>query len=213
VSVNVEVVKRIILSVIILFLVSVLFLLDSTERELVTPTLPSTPDIKATAPSTLPSAPDPIRIPTPESIPPAEGDWIVAGQCSVKDRTIILNGNLIVNSGANLVLSNVELIMNCTYDGEYGISVNPGGSISIQDSNITSTNPLQRWHIEVYLDRHDFYGPTGVSEIESPRFSFIVNHAANFVMKDSQLHGCGWGVAGVSPMLNSVKIQVSGYIV
>jgi parallel beta-helix repeat protein len=162
-----------------------------TETPASTETSTST-DEPTPVPTPMPT-PTPSPSPAPITEPPATGDWIITGQQSIEDRTIVLNGDLIVKDGGSLTLKRVKLIVNCSYDGEYGIWVEPGGSIFIHDSNITSPNPQQRWHIEAGSESSQFsYEPTGVSEEESPRFTFIVDHAA-FELKNSELHGCGWG--------------------
>lgn len=99
---------------------------------------------------------------------PSQGDWIVTGVEVVENENIVLGGNLMVKGGGSLTLRNTTLKMNVQYDGQYGISVEPGASIFIYDSIITPPNP-----------------PT-------LRFTFRVQEAT-FLMEDSELHGCGWG--------------------
>lgn len=60
---------------------------------------------------------------------PLEGDWIVTGVEVVENRTILLNGNLTVEAGGSLTLRNVTLKMNVEQNGQYGISVEEGGSL------------------------------------------------------------------------------------
>lgn len=95
------------------------------------------------------------------------GDWVVRGQEVVRDAGVLLTGNLIVKGGAGLTLHNATLAISCRYNGEYGISVEPGGALTIHRSIITSA-PGQH------------------------RFYFTVRGDA-FAMTSSELHGCGWG--------------------
>ena len=97
---------------------------------------------------------------------PSQGNWVVTGQEVVENRTIALNGNLTIEDGGSLTLRNVTLIVNSQYNGQYGISVEKGGSMFIHDSNITA------------------------SDLKN-RFTFVVQ-GDNFEMTNSGLHGVGW---------------------
>ena len=55
--------------------------------------------------------------------PPDIGDWIIADETTIKNETIILNGNSILK-------------MNCTSDGEYKIQVNNSGKMNILWSTV-----------------------------------------------------------------------------
>jgi len=98
------------------------------------------------------------------------GKWIVTQEQTIENEAIILNGDLTVKDGGSLTLTNVTLKLNCDYDGQYRITVETGGSMFINRSNITA------------------------ADLEH-RFAFIVRGDA-FVMRDSELHGCGWGREG-----------------
>jgi parallel beta-helix repeat protein len=99
--------------------------------------------------------------------PPATGDWIVGDDTSIQDQSIVLDGNLVVQSGGSLTLEGVTLEMDATFDGEFGITVEPGGSLYINQSIVRSQDPL-----------HAFF--------------FTVN-GASFELRNSELHNCGWG--------------------
>jgi len=78
----------------------------------------------------------------------------------------VLNGNLIVEDGGNLTFRKVILKMNCTYNGQYNITVKPGGSFYVlEGSVITSANPDKRYAFTVW---------------------------STFRMNNSELHECGW---------------------
>ncbi|MCK4814220.1 hypothetical protein KA005_00500 [bacterium] len=58
------------------------------------------------------------------------------------DETKILNESLIISNGGQLILRNVDLIMNSTYDNELVIRVEKWGSLHIfEGSTITANNP------------------------------------------------------------------------
>ena len=68
--------------------------------------------------------------------PPDIGDWIIADETTIKNETIILNGNLIITESGELTLYNSILKMNCTSDGEYKIQVNNSGKMNILWSTV-----------------------------------------------------------------------------
>lgn len=100
------------------------------------------------------------------SSPPASGDWFVTETESYYDEVIVLNGNLVVESGGNLTFRKVTLKMNCTYSGQYNIRVASGGQFYVlEGSVITSADPDKRIGI------------------------FWVSPGSTFVMNNSELHG------------------------
>lgn len=116
------------------------------------------------------------------NFPSQNGDWIVNTTTSVNDKTIILNGNLTVKNNGNLALDNITLLMNCTYDGEYYIEVQDGGSLYIYNSNITAVNT-------------------------SCHYLFWVRNNSKFEMKNSELHECGGN--GLTVETNGILIENS----
>ena len=96
-------------------------------------------------------------------------DWVVTGSEVVENQTILLNGNLEVEDGGDLTLRGVTLTMNNSYDGEYGILVKSGGAITIEERTVIT------------------------AASDSARFSFAVESAAGFLMRNSELSRCGWG--------------------
>jgi PKD repeat protein len=109
------------------------------------------------------------------------GSWdIVDGDTIVhQDKTIIVNGDLTVDGTGSLTLINVTLKINVSFDGEFAIVVQNGGTFIIQDtdlnpltkedaSNITSLNPNFRYSFGVY------------------------DASSTFDMRNSELHYCGY---------------------
>ena len=117
--------------------------------------------------------------------PPSSGDWIVTGTESYSNQTIVLDGNLIVESGGNLTFKGVTLKMKCHYDGEYRITVNPGGSFYVLENSIITSASLNK-------------------------YSFFVWQDSTFRMNDSELHYCGWeGGAGLNIHSDDAVIENS----
>jgi len=126
---------------------------------------------------------------SPSLAQPSEGDWDVVGVEVVENETIELSGNLTIKAGGSLTLRNVTLGMNVEHDGQYGISVEEGGALSIYDSNISST--------------------TGF------RFFFSVM-VGSFVMKNSVLHDAGWGGGadwGGEPRKRGLYVQADDAVI
>lgn len=72
--------------------------------------------------------------------PPPAGDWVVNDTTAVSDTSIILNGNLIVQSAGLLTLTNVDLTVNCNYPGQFRIDVQQGGELHLVGCNLSSAN-------------------------------------------------------------------------
>ncbi|MEW6069697.1 MAG: right-handed parallel beta-helix repeat-containing protein [Candidatus Thermoplasmatota archaeon] len=70
--------------------------------------------------------------------PPIVGDLIIENETYIKDKTIVLNGDLLIMSNGNLTLDNTTLVMNCSENGQYKISVTAGGWLYLYNSNITA---------------------------------------------------------------------------
>jgi len=71
--------------------------------------------------------------------PPVAGDWTVSGEEVCSDQTITLAGNL--NISGTLTLERVRLELASTTDGQYGIYVQGGGTLIVNNSTITSASP------------------------------------------------------------------------
>ena len=67
--------------------------------------------------------------------PPTDGNWTVLDNTVVRDRHIMLNGNLTVGPQGHLTLENVSLELNNTFPGRYYILVSSGGSMIVTDKD------------------------------------------------------------------------------
>ena len=63
---------------------------------------------------------------------PENGDWIITQETTVINETIILNGDLIIESDATLYLINTTILFNCTYDGEFGVTVKSDVELQVE---------------------------------------------------------------------------------
>jgi parallel beta-helix repeat protein len=94
------------------------------------------------------------------------GDVTFSNTTIVENTTIILAGNLTIQSGGNLTLRNVSLWMDCHAVGQYHIKVVNGGTLSIEgNSTVTAVNPSFAWFLMAkpntnlrLLDSHFSYG-------------------------------------------------------
>ncbi|MCX6666372.1 MAG: hypothetical protein NT038_10030 [Euryarchaeota archaeon] len=134
---------------------------------------------------------------------PMRGDWIVTSTEQRSNETIILTGNLLIENGGSLTLTNVTLQINCINNGQYRIEVEQGGLFSIFDydqdrstmndaSKITSTNSLYHYR-------------------------FLVDNGSTLMMKNSELHACGynqWGTASnLGLYVNGGDISLDGNLI
>lgn len=104
---------------------------------------------------------------------PSQGNWVVTGTQVVQNESITLAGNLTVQSGGNLTLKGVTLSEEVNYDGEFGIFVQPGGSMYIFNSVIEPSDPAFRYT--------------------------FTSSGANLVIENSTLEGAGWCPSNVPP--------------
>ncbi|MEA3559816.1 MAG: right-handed parallel beta-helix repeat-containing protein [Candidatus Thermoplasmatota archaeon] len=93
------------------------------------------------------------------------GDWTIQAGDDINwsAATIIVSGNLTVESGGVLALDNVELIMNSTIDGGYTINIEPGGRLRMTNGRISSGNPL--YHYNMTLGGEVFMESVQISEV------------------------------------------------
>ncbi len=82
--------------------------------------------------------------------PPTNGDWIITNKTLVSNETIILNGNLNVRSDGFLILNNVTLFMNSSFDGEFMINISKNGEFITEDSNISAYDSELGYNFTVY---------------------------------------------------------------
>ncbi len=88
-------------------------------------------------------------LPSSAALPPAQGDWIVAGPELVANRTVVVNGSLIVTETGQLALHNVTLLINSAFDGEHSLRVNASGSLNVDGGRIAALDSARTFRFEV----------------------------------------------------------------
>jgi len=83
--------------------------------------------------------------------PPNDGNWQIKDTTTINDRSIVLNGDIIIEEDGKLNLYNVNLQFNCEDDRQYRIKVKEGGEFNIYDSEISSSTEYY-YEIEVESD-------------------------------------------------------------
>jgi hypothetical protein len=76
-------------------------------------------------------------------------DWTISNVQVVQDQAITLDGNLTVESGGNLTFVDSVLTVNSQHFGQYYITVMPGGSMYVYNSEITSSNAANGYSLVV----------------------------------------------------------------
>ena len=84
--------------------------------------------------------------------PPALGDWTVSSAETQSNKDITLTGNLTVTTGGDLVLDHVHLRMNCSINGQFNISIKPGGKLTMKNSSVAPADFLARYRYNFVID-------------------------------------------------------------
>ena len=76
-------------------------------------------------------------------------DWDVAGHTPMSSDTVNVYGNITVPSGGWLDLTNIDMVMKCTVDGQYTIKVANGGKLTFNGGTLSADNPMYRYAVEL----------------------------------------------------------------
>ena len=98
---------------------------------------------------------------------PSTGDWVINNATVVSDEIIELNRSIVVSNNGSLTLDNTTIKLNCSSNGEFGITVKSGGIMTIRSGS--------------YITRSG-----------SGNYYFMVDSDATFSMTDSKLEYCGY---------------------
>lgn len=85
---------------------------------------------------------------TGTQLPSGFNDWIINQNTTAVDEIITLNGSIVINSPYNLTLRNVTLRFNCTFDGQYNITVRSDGALFMENCTVTAVNASNAWFLQ-----------------------------------------------------------------
>ena len=115
--------------------------------------------------------------------PPASGDWVVSDTTVVTDQTVNLQGGLVVTSTGSLTLENVTLRIHVSSNGQHGIEVQTGGTLSIRDGDGLASTTGDASRLEAVPGSNAYY--------------FIVRSGTSLRISNSFVTDCGHtGMAG-----------------
>ena len=69
-----------------------------------------------------------------------QGTWRIARDTMVSSEVVVVNGDIVIEEGARLLLLDSTIRMNCTYPGQYRILIRPGGILDMAQSSIEPVN-------------------------------------------------------------------------
>ncbi len=99
-----------------------------------------------------------------------EGNWYVFDMEEKRDMNIFLNGNLIIESGGELVFNNVTLIMGFREEGRHSIGIREGGTLQAHNSLLTA------YHTETDMDDEDWW-----NNFDGSFYHFVVSGSMQLV--------------------------------
>ena len=110
------------------------------------------------------------------------GDWVVTGNETLENRSLLLDGNLTIQSGGSLTISNATLTVYSEYSEEHEIEVLAGGTLKVINGSMV--NSLGEWNT----------------------FGFWVRKDANIIFEDSIFITCGVRWFGSAPIQGGIVI-------
>jgi hypothetical protein len=77
------------------------------------------------------------------------GTWRISRDTEVSGETVIVNGDLIIEDGARLLLSDSTIVINCTSPEQYKVVVRPAASLELVRSRIVPLNASYHFKLVV----------------------------------------------------------------
>lgn len=77
------------------------------------------------------------------------GAWRITRDTLVSSEVIVVNGDLVIDEGAKLVLLDSTIYINCTYPGQYRVLIHPGGILEMAQSSILPVNASNSYRLTV----------------------------------------------------------------
>jgi parallel beta-helix repeat protein len=125
-------------------------------------------------------------------LPSGFNDWIINQNTTAVDEVIVLNGSIVINSPYNLTLRNVTVQFNCTFEGQYNITVRSGGALFMENCTVTTMNTSNAWFLQAefgstILLNDSTFNYAGYNYLAAPigaRFGLYINS------RDAQVLNC-----------------------
>ena len=78
-----------------------------------------------------------------------QGTWRITKETLVSNEHIVVNGDLIIEEGARLVLLDSTIFINCSYPGQFRVLVRPGGILDMAQSSIEPVNQTNSYRLVI----------------------------------------------------------------
>jgi hypothetical protein len=80
------------------------------------------------------------------------GAWRITRDTELSGETVVLNGDLVIEDGARLVLTDCTIIINCSFSDQYSIVIRPFASLQLVRSAIAPLNASH--HYKLVIEEH-----------------------------------------------------------
>jgi hypothetical protein len=77
------------------------------------------------------------------------GTWTISHDTRLTAETVMVNGDLIIESGARLTLIDSKVLINCSSPNQYRVLVRSGGSLEMASSSIEPVNGSNGFRLTV----------------------------------------------------------------
>ncbi len=81
-----------------------------------------------------------VALPGPSHVEVSASTTRITGKVVYQDETVSINGSIVIENGGNLTLINATLLMNPSRNGEYNITIKPGGALWIVSNSALKSN-------------------------------------------------------------------------
>ncbi len=149
--------------------------------------------------------------------PPGPGDWVVNTPTTISSQTVVVQGNVIINNGGSLTLSNVALHISSSFPGEFALVVRAGGTLAVSGGTIQAQSAANTYRFEIFgptsLDRvspiSDMWGAVG-----QDKFGIQIYNGNTSITNSTVTRGQKGNimVMGGSPFIFNNTIEQSAYL-
>ena len=139
-------------------------------------------------------------------------DWYIGNfeNITIYNQTLILNGNLTINSTGKLSIYNASLILNNTISRSYNIIVNSNGSLYLSYSIVTSALAATCSKIIFYANSSGTISNSNLQNLgtNDRNFSGLIIQSDNIKLINCTIENCKYGLFlnYSSPTISNIKI-------